>query len=131
MATERAMDLERGAARFAAWRSGRERGERIPAALWELAVDLASRHGLSRTAQAVGVGYYSLQEHVAARRAAPQIVAAKPSLTLIEVPPPPGGGGASCLVEIEHPDGAKLRIQASAGATLDVAALVRAFRERG
>lgn len=132
MATERAMDLERGAARFAAWRSGRERGERIPAALWELAVDLAWRHGLSRTAQAVGVGYYSLQEHVALRQAAPpRAVDAKPALTLIEVPPPPGGGGASCLVEIEHPDGAKLRIQTSGGATLDVAALVRAFRERG
>ena len=133
MAAERSVDLERGAARFAAWRAGRSRGERIPAALWELAVELAARHGVSRTAQAVGVGYYSLQERLAARRATSSRTAAvTPALTLIEVPVPASGGSAAgCTIEIEHPDGAKLRIQASAGATLDLAALVRAFREHG
>jgi hypothetical protein len=44
------MELERGAARFATWPARRRRGERIPAALWELAVDLAVLHGVSRTA---------------------------------------------------------------------------------
>lgn len=132
MAAERSVDLERGAARFAAWREGRTRGERIPAALWELAVDLASRHGVSRTAQAVGVGYYSLQERLAARPAASsRTAAATPALTLIELPVPAGGSAAGCWIEIEHPDGAKLRIHASPGATLDLAALVQAFRERG
>jgi hypothetical protein len=40
-------DLAQGAARFADWRRHREVGARIPAALWELAVELAQRHGLS------------------------------------------------------------------------------------
>jgi len=39
---------------------------RIPAELRELDVELARRHGVSRTSQALPVGYYALQERVAA-----------------------------------------------------------------
>jgi hypothetical protein len=38
----------------------------IPVELWELAVELAERHGVSRTSQALPVGYYALQARVAA-----------------------------------------------------------------
>jgi hypothetical protein len=38
---------------------------RIPVELWELAVELARRHGFSRTSLALPVGHYPLQERVA------------------------------------------------------------------
>ena len=43
-----AADLERARSRFRAWRGRRKIGERIPEALWALAVQLANVHGVSR-----------------------------------------------------------------------------------
>lgn len=48
-----AADLSRASARFEHWRQGRAAGSRIPAALWNLAVDVARRHGVARTAAAL------------------------------------------------------------------------------
>ena len=46
-------DLARARSRFAAWRAGRQRGERIQASLWTLAVRVGKAHGLSRTVTAL------------------------------------------------------------------------------
>jgi hypothetical protein len=50
-------DLSRGHDRFSAWRARRSRGSRIPQSLWTLAVRLARTHGVSRTANVLGVDY--------------------------------------------------------------------------
>ena len=55
-------DLVRGRTRFQAWRERRKAGERIPQSLWGLAVQLAKTHGVSRTAAALGLDYYSLKK---------------------------------------------------------------------
>ncbi len=55
-------DLARGRSRFRAWRGRRQAGGRIPRRLWALAVRLVNRHGVSRTAAALGLDYYSLKE---------------------------------------------------------------------
>lgn len=135
-------DLAQGAARFADWRRHREVGARIPAALWELAVELAQRHGLSRTSQALRVGYYSLQERVAARGRASATppsatsastksaaVAEAKSSTFVELPTVPFGAACECALEFEKPCGAKLRIQVRGPQLPDLAALGRAFWE--
>lgn len=57
---ERSGELAAGSAQFEAWRRAR-----IPGRLWELAESLAKRHGVSATAQALKVGYYSLQDRLA------------------------------------------------------------------
>ena len=57
-------DLAKGRRRFQAWRERRQGGRRIPQPLWALAVRLVSRHGISRTASALGLDYYSLKERV-------------------------------------------------------------------
>src|SRR6476660_6569077 len=64
-------ELVRGRARFQAWRQRRALGERIPQTLWALAVRLARTHGVSRTATALGLDYYSLKKRAAASAAAP------------------------------------------------------------
>src|SRR5689334_3718920 len=59
-------DLAQGRRCFKAWRERRQGGHRIPKRLWALAVRLVSRHGISRTASALGLDYYSLKERVEA-----------------------------------------------------------------
>ena len=63
-------DLAQARSRFEAWRERRQGGRRIPQPLWDLAARLASRHGVSRTAAALGLDYYSLKRR--AEAAAPQ-----------------------------------------------------------
>jgi hypothetical protein len=121
-----------GAARFAEWRRRREVGARIPAALWDLAVELAARHGVSRTSQALRVGYYSLQERVAARgraSAASATVAKAMSPTFVELPAAPLGAACECSLEFEKPCGTKLRVQLRGPQLPDLAALGREFWE--
>lgn len=57
--------LEQIKARFALWRKGRRRGERISSALWALAVGLVAQHGLEQTAQALRVDGEQLKKRVA------------------------------------------------------------------
>jgi len=109
------------------WRQRRRRGARIPEDLWGEAAKLACTHGLNRTARALRLDYYSLQKRaVAAAGAGPR---APEFVELL-----PGGIPASrpeCLIEVEDPGGAKLRIHLQGGAFPDIAALTSGFRERG
>lgn len=131
-----AAELAEGAARFANWRRRREAGTRIPAALWELAVELARRHGVSRTSQALRVGYYSLQERVAASvstsvvpTAGAAMVTPTKSPAFVELTPAPFAAACECAIEFEKPCGAKLRVQVRGPQLPDLAALGRAFWE--
>ena len=59
-------DLAQARSRFEDWREQRPGSRRIPQPLWALAVRLASTHGVSRTATALGLDYYSLKKRVQA-----------------------------------------------------------------
>jgi hypothetical protein len=59
-------DLVRASSRFQTWRRRRKGGSRIPPLLWSLAVGLARDHGVSRTATALKLDYYSLKKQVEA-----------------------------------------------------------------
>ena len=125
-------DLVRGAARFAEWRCQREVGARIPGALWELAVELATRHGVSRASQALRVGYYALQERVETRgrvSATSATVAKTKSPTFVELPAASFGAVSECSIEFEKPCGTKLRVQLRGPQLPDLAALGREFWE--
>ena len=124
-------DLVQGAARFADWRRGREVGTRIPPTLWELAVKLAERHGVSRTAQALRVGYYSLLKRVEARRSASATAAVEQtkSPTFVALPTASFGTACDCTIEIEKPCGTKLRVQVHGPQLPDLVALGREFWE--
>ena len=131
-------ELQRGSARFAEWRRTRRRGTPIPVELWELAVQLAQRHGVSRTSQALPVGYYALQKLVAAcgqsssdSKNVPAVDSSPvtPSPKFVELPAATWGAPIECLVEFEKPGGAKLRIQVRSSQLPDLSALSRAFWE--
>ena len=112
-------DLARGRGRLEAWREGRS-GGRIPQRLWALAVRLAKTHGLSRTAIALRLDYYSLKKQVEAAGSQP------PSNTaFVELPAPMVG--KQCLFELDNRAGTTRRLQLIGYDTADVERLARSF----
>jgi len=99
-------DLARARSRFESWRARRLVGSRIPPSLWRLAVRLVSSHGISRTAGALGVDYYSLKKRTEA--AAQETPLGGPAF--IELPAP-AVVGKQCLLELDNSAGARMRVQ--------------------
>jgi hypothetical protein len=129
---EMTQDLARAAARFAAWRGATQLGARIPQALWGLAVELAGRHGVSRTAGALKLDYYSLKKRLAAKDAKaeePQPPAPPPAF--VELAAAPFVMAGECLIEFENASGAKMRVHLKGRDMPDLAALGRDFWEAG
>ena len=115
-------DLARGRSRFLAWRERRKAGGRIPRPLWALAVRLVNKHGVSRTAAALGVDYYSLKERAegAARepRANGPAFVELPSAVVV---------GKQCLFELDNSTGARMRVQLVGYDAAEVEMLSRSF----
>lgn len=119
-ASELPKDLERGRGRFQAWRRRRRcASSRIPEPLWKLAVGLVGTHGLSRTAIALGVDYYSLKKHVEESAGQPS------SAGFVELPSPLVG--KQCHFEFANGAGATMRVQLTGYDAADVEALSRGF----
>jgi hypothetical protein len=113
-------DLVRARGRFQVWRRRRRKASsRIPEPLWKLAVGLVGTHGLSRTAIALGVDYYSLKKHV--EEAAGPASGAE----FVELPSPLVS--KHCLFEFANGAGATMRVQLTGYDAADVEALSRGF----
>ena len=111
--------------KLAQWRQQRRPRARIPEELWRGAAQLARTHGINRTARALRLDYYSLKQRATALAGSGMRVPEFVELL-------PGGLSAprpECLIEVEDPGGAKLRIHLQGGELPDVAALMRGFRE--
>lgn len=113
-------DLVRGRHRIQAWRAGRRLGRRIPQSMWELAVRLAKAHGLSRTAMALGLDYYSLKKQTESATA--ETPARKPAF--VEWPAPLMVG-KQCRLEMDDGAGTTLRLQLMGYEAAEVATLAR------
>jgi hypothetical protein len=115
-------DLAQGRSRFEAWRERRQGGRRIPQPLWDLAVRLASKYGISRTATALGLDYYSLKKQAGA--AAQQPPSRSPAFVEL---PPPVVVGKQALFELDNGAGATMRVQLLGYDAADLQALARQF----
>ena len=116
-------DLVRGRSRFQAWRGQRKVGERIPQPLWTLAVRLAKVHGVSRTAAALDLDYYSLQKR--AESAATPLPSSAPAF--VELTSPVMGLAKQCRLELDNGSGATMRVELVGYDVADVEALSRSF----
>jgi hypothetical protein len=114
-------DLTRARSRLQAWR-GRRTGRRIPQQLWDLAVRLVNRHGVSRTAAALGLDYYSLKKR--ADSAAREPVSSSPAFVQL---PAPVVLSRQCQFELDDGAGATLRLHLVDYDADDVATLARTF----
>ena len=113
-------DLLHAWSRFRAWRERRSIGRRIPRPLWVLAVRLAKRHGVSRTAAVLGLDYYSLKKRAEAEAREP----APSGPAFVELPAPVVLS-RQCQFELDNGAGATLRLHLVGYDAADVAALAR------
>ncbi len=122
--------LEHVAEQFTHWRQTRAKArERIPRALWTQAVSLTRILPISRVAKRLGLYLTDLKKRRAGKPPAVAVPATPAPLTFVEVtapaaPPRPLG----IEVEVQRPDGARLRLTAGE-ATAALTALVRTFWE--
>jgi hypothetical protein len=138
MAQEAALyrdDVEQVRRRFAEWRSTHAVRSRLPEELWAAAAELVQRDGIDATARALDVDKPSLRKWTdrlqprrqpRPRRSPPKQKAnALPAF--VELLSSSSGAATSCLVEVESPRGAKLRLELKAIPTRELAELIRTF----
>jgi hypothetical protein len=110
--------------RFDRWRRTRKGRSRIPETLWTSAVRAAGKYGLNPTAQALRLDYYGLKKRVEAAGNPPDCGAVA---TFVELAPPAGGSARECILELEDPGGAKMRVHLKGVDAPDLAALSQSF----
>ena len=123
--------ISRAQAQFANWRSTRAT-RRIPASLWRLATELASRFGLSLTARVLRLDYQGLKVRLEASRSGggEKASVGRHQLSFVEIPPLTAAPTSpECLIEIENASGAKMRIQVKGMSDLNLSDLTRSFTE--
>ena len=114
-------DLVRGQRRFQAWRGQRKKGARIPQTLWAMAKRLATAHGVSRTAEVLGLDYYALKDRVEAA-GGPQ--ASGPAFVELTTPVMVG---KQCRFELDNGVGGTMSGQLVGYDAADLEALARGF----
>ena len=123
-------DLARAAQQFAAWRRSREFGTRIPERLWLAAVSMAARHGPSRTATALKLGYYDLKKRLdRSSRSSQGLATTTRHPAFLELPAVALPASAECVIEFEKASGDRMRVHLKGINMPDVAALGRGFWE--
>jgi hypothetical protein len=129
-------DVEQVRRRWAEWRSTHAVRSRLPEELWAAAVELLQRDGIDATARALDVDKPSLRKwagrlnpaqspRTRRRSQAKQRANALPAF--VELLASGSGTGTSCLVEVESPRGAKLRLELKGMQASELAELIRAF----
>jgi hypothetical protein len=115
--------LEAGRRRFEQWRRTRQGRARIPEQLWRSAVKLAGVYGLCRTARALRLDYNALKRRV--NSVEPQ-EASEPETAraFVELVPPSRACNPECIVELDHPGGATMRIRLTGGQSPEVVTAV-------
>jgi hypothetical protein len=116
-------DLMQGRSRLQAWRRQRKGSGRIPERLWALAVRLVSSHGVSRTATALRLDYYSLKKR-AETGVADQAPSSGPAFVEL---PAPIVAGKQCLFELDNKAGTTMRLQLLGYAAAEIEVLARSF----
>jgi hypothetical protein len=115
---------------FADWRQTHvPLSDSMPQHLWEHAIALTKMFSITRVATRLGINGEELHQRCGARHTAPAVVSPL-APDFLEVPvtpawlPPPSG----MEIELQRPDGARLRIHADAS-QCSLTALVRTFLE--
>jgi hypothetical protein len=137
-------DVEQLGRRFAEFRSTHPVRSRLPGELWAAAAKLARRDGIEVTARVLEVDRPSLQKWTDRFEPGSQVKARKPrrqrqagrtestAPAFVELLAQTTGttlhrGETSCLVEVESPQGAKMRLELKGIPTSTLAELIRAF----
>lgn len=115
--------------RFEHWRSTRRAPCRIPPHLWKAAEHCAAKYGVFQTVRALGLDYKALKKRVVSTAGAPAAPGRAP--TFVELVAPERNGQVGCIVEVENPRGARLRIELRGAGIQDLAEFARRFAAEG
>jgi len=125
--------LEEVASHFEDWRGHKKnkRG-RIPEQLWSEAIGLLGEHRISQVAKNLRLSATDLKKHQAAFLAGAKVSGANRAASFVEVKPAVVGQASSLAVqpvrvELERPDGLRLRIES--GTSDDLLRVVERFME--
>ena len=117
---------------FEVWRKRRRCRTRIPEALWQAAADLCREHSICEVSQALRLNYNDLKDRVHRIRDRGLALGQGPDLNFVKLDLGTPIMAPVCLVEMEAPSGAKMRMSFR-GVLRDVDAveLSRAFWRQG
>jgi hypothetical protein len=112
------------AAHFAQWRRNKTKGERIPEQLWSEAIDLLSRYGVSQVTRTLRLSGTDLNKRRGMVGTGQQRRSQNTKAAFVEVEPAvvqrtvEPSSSAAAWMELERPDGFRLRIRPTDGADL-------------
>jgi hypothetical protein len=130
--TKSPLALEAVAEQFERWRTNKKKGERIPQHLWIEAIGLVSDYTISQVCRALHLCATDLKRHQAALSADKELAVSGAERSFVEidrgiVDQAIRPSARPVLMEMERPDGLRLRIQPSNSA--DMLALMARFME--
>ena len=127
---ESALTLEEVTEHFAQWRRSKKKGERIPEKLWDEAIGLVGTYGVSKVTRTLRLSCTDLNKRRGIGATGKPRRGSGGKTAFIEVTPTLvdralGPEATTNWMELERPDGLRLRIRPTDGA--DVLALVDRF----
>ena len=127
---ETALTLQEVAGHFERWRRGKQKGDRIPEQLWQEAVSLVDSYGVSQVSRTLRLGGRDLNKRRGITTAGRHRRGARGKTTFVELDPvagdqAPGPEAGAAWMELERPDGLRLRIRPNHRG--DLLALVERF----
>jgi hypothetical protein len=127
---EPTVTLEEVAKHIEQWRSGKNKGERIPEQLWSEALGLLSTYGISRVSRTLRLSYTELNKRRGSIEAGQHRQDADGETGFVEidrslVDQALRPDATAVWMELERPDGLRLRIRPTRG--VDMLALVERF----
>ena len=130
--TKSPLALEAVAEHFERWRTNKKKGERIPQHLWIEAIGLVSDYTISQVCRALHLCATDLKRHQAALSADKELAVSGAERSFVEidrgiVDQAIRPNTRPVLMEMERPDGLRLRIQPTNSA--DMLALMARFME--
>ena len=129
---ESTLTLEEVTEHFEQWRTRKKNGERIPEQLWNEAVSLVDIYGVSQVSRTLRLGGSDLNKRRGIVEASQRRQGPSGETAFVEIDPAVVDqamrpGGTPVLMELERPDGLRLRMQ-PANST-DMLALMARFME--
>jgi hypothetical protein len=118
--------LEDARRQFERWRQSRIGRSRVPSNLWDVAAEVARECGAYRTARELHLNYNGLKNRI--EPTGPRVRRRDPDpAAFVEIVPPSAARFSECTVEIEHRNGAKIKIHLTSPETPDLGAIGNAF----
>jgi hypothetical protein len=130
--TKPPLTLEEVADHFERWRSKKKKGERIPEHLWFEAIGLVSNYPISQVCRSLRLCATDLKKHQAVLSAGKELAVPRSERSFVEidraiVAQAMRPSATPVLMEMERPDGLRLRLQPANSA--DMLALMAHFME--